>query len=89
MKELDIENIFIKELDKLGICPFSIIFTYAGPNDGTLSITMYLKSDVKELLKYLDYYNRCDKSGYLINEDRNTVVIYGMALIDLYTKLCD
>lgn len=76
----------ILKLSSYDIYPFSVVFTYAGgKSDGLLSITFFLDSDLDKLLEVLDYQNQCDKSGYFIVKEYNTIVLSGIALINFYT----
>jgi hypothetical protein len=52
-----------------------------------LSITLYLKEELFELLDILKYKNQCDKSGWTIIEKTNTVIFTGLALLHVYTSL--
>lgn len=66
--------------------PFSVVCTFAaGDGSGLFAITFFLPTDLVELLGKLDYDNQCDKSGYYILEDNNTIILTGMALMNLYT----
>ena len=87
-REIELEESIIKNLQSIDIYPFSVIFTYAvDSNSGSLSITFYLLQDLKDLLNYLDYDSQCDKSGYTILEDYNTIIFENMALVNIYSKL--
>ena len=77
----------IRKLSSYEIYPFSIIFTYSGGiSDGLLSMTFFLPTDIDKLLDILDYKSQCDKSGYIIIRDYNTIILSGIALINFYTK---
>ena len=86
-KEIEIQESVIEFLGKNDISPFSVIFTYCLNDGGTLSITFWINSDIDEFLDHIEYKTICDKSGYLILRDNNTVIISGFALIDFYTKI--
>lgn len=86
-KELEMQESVISALQRYDIYPFSVTCTFGLKSSGILGITFYLKSDLSEVLKILDYQSQCDKSGYLILEDNNTLVLEGMALVNLYTRL--
>lgn len=76
----------IHKLSSYELYPFSVIFTYSGGiPDGLLSITFFSRQDIDRLLEILDYKNQCDKSGYYIIEEYNTVILSGIALINFYT----
>ena len=86
-KEIGIQEEVIFSLDKLDISPFSVIFTYCLNDGGTLAISFWLDSDIDEFLDFVEYRSLCDKTGYLILRENNTVLVSGFALIDLYSKL--
>jgi hypothetical protein len=87
-REIEIQESVIKTLTNFEIYPFSVIFTYSGGiNSGLLSITFFLKDDIHKLLDLLEYKTQCDKSGYTILEETNTILLSDMALINLYTRL--
>lgn len=50
---------------------------------GLVSITFYTLSDLEEFLSILKYKSRCDKSGYSIFQDSNTIILKGSAINDL------
>ena len=87
IKEIGIQEEIIVFLDRLSISPFSVIFTYCLNNGGMLAITFWLDSDIDEFLDFVEYKSLCDKSGYLILRDNNTILISGFALIDFYSKI--
>lgn len=72
-----------KVLEELGIIPYSLIFTYK-IEGGCLSITLFMKEALDLLLKELKYYDQCDKSGFNIFPESNTVILTGMALSNFY-----
>lgn len=86
-RELEIQDMITKKLKDNNIYPFSVICTFGLGFSGLVSITFYLKSEIKEVLDLLDYNNLCDKSGHLILEDNNTIIFTGIGLLNLYTKL--
>lgn len=73
----------VKVLEELGIIPYSLIFTYK-IEGGCLSITLFMKEALDLLLKKLQYYEQCDKSGFNIFPESNTVILTGMALSNFY-----
>lgn len=87
--EIEIQEAVIKKLTEHGISPFSVIFTYESSNveGGLLSITVYLESELDELLDIIEYRSQCDKTGFTLLPETNTLIVTGMALINLYLKL--
>lgn len=86
-KEKEVQEKVIDFLGKLNIMPFSVVFTYGLEDGGTLSITFWIKNEINELLERIDYNSICDKTGYLILEENNTILISGFALMDFYSKI--
>ena len=87
-KEEKFQEDILKKLGEHEIYPFSTIFTYEGGDPGgLLSITFYLEQDLDEVLNLLEYSTQCDKSGYTIFRESNTLILTGIALIQLYTKI--
>lgn len=86
-KEKGIQENVIKFLDISGLSPFSVTFTYCFEDGGTLALTFWMKEEVEEFLEKIGFKSICDKSGYLILGDNNTVIISGFALIDFYSKV--
>ena len=74
------------KLEEFDIFPFSVITTLV-TGQGLCSITLMNKFQLKDFLKLLDYDIQCDKSGYLIIEDTNTIILSGIALVRLYSML--
>ena len=84
--EIKTQEEAIHKLSSYEIYPFSVIFTYSGGiSDGLLSITFFFDSDMDSLLDILDYKNQCDKSGYYIVKEYNTLILSGIALLNFYT----
>ena len=86
-REIEIQESVIKRLSDYDISPFSVIFTFQTEHDGLLAITFYINQDLQEVLKILDYKNQCDKSGFLVLEEQNTLLLYDLALINFYTNI--
>lgn len=87
--EEQIQEGIVSKLESWNLSPFSVTCTFrlGGDNgSGLLSITFFIKQDLDELLKRLDYTSQCDKSGYCILDDNNTIILTGMALLNLYTS---
>ena len=74
-------------LEEVEIFPFSIVSTLAAGRQGLCSITLTSKLQLEDFLNYLDYNSQCDKSGYLIIEETNTVLLDGIALVRFYSML--
>lgn len=85
-REIETQEDIVAKLDRLDIHPYSIICSFA-IGEGIISITFYLKQDLSEFLDLLSYRSQCDKTGYLVMEDNNTIILSGLALINLYTLL--
>lgn len=82
----DIENYIQKKLEALGICYFSVISTNAF-GDSLVAITLYTYLELDELLDKIDYKYLCDKSGFLIIRETNTVIFTKSGLVQLVDKL--
>ena len=78
-REIEIEN-YIKDslAEKFEIFCFSVLYTecYGSPR---ISVTLFGREDLIELLDILKYKSRCDKTGYTIFYDKNTIVFYHQA----------
>ncbi len=85
-RETEIQEDIVAKLDRYDIHPYSVVCSFA-ISEGIISITFYIKQDLSEFLDLLDYKSQCDKSGYLILEENNTIILSGLALINLYTLL--
>ena len=86
-REKEVQEKITQFLLSNGISPFSVIFTYCFDDGGLLGLTFWLKSEVEEFLNLVEYKSLCDRKGYLILENNNTVIISGFALIDFYSKV--
>lgn len=85
--EIEVQESVIDYLVSKNISPYSVIFTYCLNDGGTLSITFWIDSEIDEFLNFIEYKSICDKSGYLVLKENNTVLISGFALIDFYSKI--
>lgn len=85
--EIRLQEEITKNLLRLELYPFSVICSFVVNEGGTVAITFHIKEDLLEFLRYLDYDNQCDKSGYLVMEETNTILLSGLALIGFYTLL--
>lgn len=87
-REEQIQKVTQKQLEDWGLCPFSIICTFElMDGSGLLAITFYLKEDVEEFLDKLDYKSQCDKTGFYVIEETNTIILTGIPLINLYANI--
>lgn len=82
-REIEFQEAAISFLGEHNIYPFSCVFTYS-VCDGILGLTFYLSSDLLEVLDILDYKSQCDKSGFMILEKNNTLLLSGLALFNFY-----
>ena len=69
------------------IFPFSVVYTDCFC--GLLAITFCISTDIDEFLDYIDYKCLCDKTGYIILRETNTILIYNFALLNFYSKVLD
>lgn len=86
-REIDIQEIIIEKLSEYNISPFSVICTFQTEHNGLVAITFFINSDLKEVLNLLDYDNQCDKTGFLVIDQTNTLILYDLALINFYTNI--
>lgn len=82
-KEIIVQERVTKWLEEKETYPFNVTYTRAlgSGNEGLLSITFFMRDDLEEFLDLIDYKTTCDKAGYIILEDSNTVILVGLALI--------
>lgn len=81
----DYEQLLTDELEKLDIYPFRVIFTKE--YDCLVSLTFYTKLDLQDLLEKIKYSSICDKSGYEVYDDTNTLIIRSSAVVGFFNKL--
>jgi hypothetical protein len=87
-KEIEIQEQIIEKLGERDLYPFSVVFSFESPDGGgILSITFHFEQDLTKLLDILKYKSQCDKSGWLIMDKNNTIILTGLALLNLYTNL--
>lgn len=87
MKEKEIEHkIRSHLLFKLDISYYKITYTEALGVD-LLSISFNNNIEYSLFVKSLDLEHVCDKSDYIEIEEESTILIHGMGLVNLYTKL--
>ncbi len=84
-REIQFQSNVTSMLERNNLSPFSVVSTFI--NDGFVAVTFYIEHDLKEFLELLDYKNQCDKSGFLVIGESNTVILSGMGLLTLYTLL--
>lgn len=85
-REIELQDAITEFLTEHNIFPFSVTVSYS-IDSGVLGITFYFIQDLKDFLKIMGYEYLCDKSGYTILENTNTVLISGLPLVKLYTEL--
>ena len=86
-REEEIQNNVTKFLVDHEIFPFSVIYTDCFGVGGLLAITFWISLDTGELLDCLDYSRICDKNGFIILEENNTVMMTGYAFLNFYSKV--
>lgn len=84
-REEEIQKNVTEYLTGHNIFPFSVIYTECF--GGILSITFWINTDIDEFLSYIDYKCLCDKTGYIILRETNTILIYNFALLNFYSKV--
>lgn len=85
-REIELQDAITEFLTEHNIFPFSVTVSYS-IDSGVLGITFYFIQDLKDFLSLMGYEYLCDKSGYTILENTNTVLISGLPLVKLYTEL--
>lgn len=85
-REIELQDAITEFLTEHNIFPFSVTISYS-IDSGVLGITFYFIQDLKDFLSLMGYEYLCDKSGYTILENTNTVLISGLPLVKLYTEL--
>ena len=83
-REVELQKSVTSWLTNKNIFPVSVTVTFRYL-DGLLAITFYVKQDLDEFLDIVGYKYSCDKSGFIILPDTNTVFLYGIPLVKLYT----
>lgn len=86
-REIEIQESIIERLSEYDISPFSVICTFQTEHNGLVAITFFIKPDLNEVLDILDYKNQCDKSGFLIIDETNTLILYDLALVNFYSNI--
>lgn len=85
-REIEIQELVGEWLRNKNIFPASVTLTYKY-FDGLLAITFYFEQDLNEFLDLVDYKYSCDKNGYAIMRDTNTVFLFNLPLVKFYTLL--
>ena len=85
-KEIELQDSITKLLGEHDIFPLSVTVTYK-IGSGLLAVTFFIEQDLEEFLDLLDYRAQCDKSGFSIVRETNTVLLMGLPLVKLYTEL--
>lgn len=85
-RELELQDSIENFLTSRNIFPLSVTLTYK-IGSGLLAITFYTKNDLNEFLDLIEYSIQCDKSGYIIISETNTLFLSGLPLVKLYTEL--
>lgn len=80
--EVEVQERVIRWLEEKETYPFNVTYTKAlgSGKEGVLSITFFMREDLEEFLDLIDYGTTCDKSGYIILEETNTIILIGLAL---------
>lgn len=81
-----VEKLIKEKLIALDLDPYSVFYSKA-INGGIMSITFHINEILKLFLKEIDYNSKCDKSGYEIYDDTNTVIMNREALTDFINYL--
>lgn len=72
--------------DTLDSSLYSVTYTESlGPD--ILAVTFHTGLEMELFVSSLGLDHLCDKSGYIEIPETYTVILYGMGLINLYTKL--
>jgi hypothetical protein len=86
-REIEIERYISDVLSETyDISPFSVIYTEC-KGISIISITLFGQDDLKELLDLLGYKRLCDKTGFNVFRDKNTVILTQMAKDLLFSLL--
>lgn len=86
-KEIELQDWVTSRLVNLDLYPFNVFFTYTNRGFGILGITFFIDFELAELLELIEYYNLCDKSGFTVIYESNTIIVSGNALLLLTDKL--
>lgn len=86
-KEIQVQKWIQEKLTLRNIYPLTVFFTYSGRKGSTLGLSFYSFLDLEEVLDLLDYKSLCDKNGFIINRDYNSLIIFGQGILQLPEKL--
>ena len=88
-KEYDIQETIRKALEnKAEIYPYEILYVEQQASSlALLKLSVWIKDDLDEIKKILNYSSLCDKTGYLEFPETNTVIIRGYALLNFLRAL--
>lgn len=88
-REIEIQN-YVRDVlsEYFNIYPFSVLYTecYGSPR---LSVALFGSGDLQELLEIIGYKQRCDKTGYTVFYDKNTLLFYEKAKDHFFNILRD
>lgn len=86
-KEILIQESIENYLTSKEIYSASVLYVENAPSSiPNLCITFYPRG-LSEFLELIDYNNLCDKSGILLFEETETIIICGLSLDLLFNKL--
>lgn len=88
-KEYEVQDIVRKALEeKAEIYPYEILYIDQQESSlALLKISVWIREDIEELKKLLNYSSLCDKTGYLEFFETNTVILRGYALLSFFRSL--
>mgnify|MGYP003291738912 CR=1 FL=1 len=88
-KEYEVQDIVRKALEeKAEIYPYEILYIDQQESSlALLKISVWIREDIEELKKLLNYSSLCDKTGYLEFSETNTVILRGYALLSFFRSL--
>lgn len=86
-KEIEVQEWIQSRLIQRDIYPLTVFYTYLGGSGGTLGLSFYTKFDLEEVLEVLEYSCLCDKTGFLVIPQTNTLIVTGQAILHIGEKL--
>lgn len=88
-KEYNIQDTIRKALEeKADLYPYEILYVDQQASSlALLKLSVWIKEDLEEIKKLLNYSSLCDKTGYLEFPETNTVIIRGYALLSFLRAL--